>query len=126
MREYDLAALQRLDASLTAALQQYKNDVVSAVRSRGDADGVQRLGNSGCFTVTVGKLLGGLNLAAETYSGPAQANAIQRKIAPCQTVTTTVAAIEEMIGRKKVKLPDGGSVTLNPNTIRVLEEFLVR
>lgn len=123
MSKSSLSALKKKDAEVSAALQQYKDDTISAIRKHGAADGVHELG-CGCFTITLGKFLPGLNLDPNTYGAVQQANAVQKKIAACKTVSDTVDAITKMVSAKKVEFPKGGSVTLNPNTIKVLEKFL--
>lgn len=123
MSKSSLSALKKKDAEVSAALQQYKDDIVRAIHKHGAADGVQELG-CGCYTITLGKLLPGHNLAPETYGAATQAKAVQRKIASGKTVSDAVDAITKMVSTKKAEFPNGGSVTLNSNTIKVLEEFL--
>ena len=80
-------------------------------------------GNLRTATIRFSSLGPHLDLSPETYFPKEQAKEVLRKIAPCNTVTDIMRRLREMVSARRIKW-EGHSVTLNQNTLQVLQAYI--
>ena len=122
-----------LTASEIVALENEVKDIIERKKVELDGkileknmDGVKEIGNSpNCVIVQASSLLKGKVLAAETYIQSGQAKAIKSKLDGCKTMTDVIEKISSMIETGVIREHRSGyTLPLNPQTIKVLKDFL--
>ena len=114
-------ALERQAQRVLLAL---KDEIGAAVDAAGPMPGVQLIkAHPNCAAVSL-SALHRHSLAPSTYLPSAQADAVQRKLAPKQTVQGLLESLEDMAGKQVACFPDNGNILLNDRTVGVLRQYL--
>lgn len=112
------------EMAIQASVEELKQEIFNRIAETNPLPGTSiEHGAIKMGTVQFSSLGANLDLSPETYFPKAQAEEVLRKISHCNTVTDIMRRLREMVSTRRIKW-EGHSVTLNQNTLQVLQEYI--